>query len=85
MVDISIGTFEIAALSQMATGGAPTVPGGTPPIPTVNISLTQLAPVEGTGPATLMISGLPGVGATVRFTSTLTLGKDYEVIFREIL
>jgi hypothetical protein len=83
MADISLGTFEVTVLQQMSPG-SPGVPGGIPSPPTVNISLVQLTPPAGAGPASVMMSGLPQAGAAVRFTSSLTLGADYEIIMREV-
>jgi hypothetical protein len=86
MADISLGTFEVTALSQMNPGslGNPGG-GGTPPVPTSNIALVMLNPPAGAGPASLTVSGLPSAGASARFATTVTLGKNYEIIFREIV
>jgi hypothetical protein len=85
MADISLGTFEVTALSSMNPGSM-TPPGGTPVTPTSNISLVMLNPPAGVGPASLTVSGLPsgGTGPAPLFATTVTLGKAYEIVFREV-
>jgi hypothetical protein len=78
MADVSLGTFEVTALQQVGTTG----PGGTPSAPTVNMSLVMLTPPAGAGPATFTVSGLPI--AQGGHLASVTLGKDYEIIFREV-
>ena len=89
MADVSLGTFEVTAMSQMGPAGTmpvATPPDGPPPSPpTYNVALAQTSPPAGAGPASMNISGLASAtGITPFAVSDLHLGKQYEVIMREV-
>jgi hypothetical protein len=98
MADVSLGTFEVTAMSQMNPGGMtppvatqlPGPPGGTqpPPVPppTYNVAMLQIDPPEGAGPGSLNISGLASSPVAMPFDILdVHLGTRYEVILREVL
>jgi hypothetical protein len=83
MADISLGTFEVLSLTQMGTvvtvGPAA---GSPPPPPTINVGMSQVGQPSG-GAAGIMISGL--TPPATRAVSDVHLGKQYEVILREVV
>jgi hypothetical protein len=85
MADISLGTFEVLTLQQMGPTAhvpvqLPDRPDQPPPPPmTYNITMA-----ESPGTASVMFTGLTDAAPSQFAVSDIHLGKQYEVILREV-